>query len=295
MGLLTAPVNSLTDYQAEYDGLLLGAGTAYDLPPDLPFLNLPPVKVEDDEREGADGAVSAPDYAGTATWTTDIEVWAQGTAAFGAAVTAFRQTMRIRAVDAPFWFKLPGLAVQGIGLKVINRSVPVSNLWSQLAACSVQWRAVQPRLQSVVRTALLQPSTASSGMHFPLHSPTSGSGTALDFGVAATGPSTAAVTNAGNTDAPIAVAVAGPTPGGFTITLDGHAVTYAGALAAGDVVTLDYDTNTAWLSSSGTTAVDRTYLLTSRDFTLVPAAGRSTVAFTAGSGTATVSSADIWR
>jgi hypothetical protein len=130
-----------------------------------------------------------------------------------------------------------------------------------------------------------------SGLTFPLFAPASGTYTspgALDFGATATGSSSGTLTNAGNTPAWPVVVVSGPCTG-FSVILDGNIVTYAQAIPAGQTVTLDYRAGTATLTGN----IDRTYALTARQFSSVAAS--SSVFYSAATGNATVTVADIWR
>ena len=48
VGYLGSPINILTDYQVEFNGLLMGPGTAYDIPPVWNFLDLAALKTMDE-------------------------------------------------------------------------------------------------------------------------------------------------------------------------------------------------------------------------------------------------------
>lgn len=295
--LLSGPVNALTDFQAEFNGLLMGPGTPYDFPPSLDWLDMPAVKTMDQARTGADGSWSGPDFADVRTITATVEIKAAPVSAFEAACVAYLQHFPVQTTDRPLWMKLPGFPIMGIGARVSKRTLPIDIGFElgTIATAAVQWRAPNPAWQSVARSASLQPGTATSGLHFPLFLPYSGSGTYLDFGTTSQAATSATLTNAGNTPARPYVTVSGPILGGFTVAIDGHPVTYSADLASGDIVTIDYATGRATLSSGGSAAVDRTYLLTARNFTSIPAGGSSTVTFGAASGTCTVTTADLWR
>lgn len=298
MVYLTGPVHTLTDMQVEYNGLLMGAGTPYELPAPWTFLDLPPVKTMDQARTWADGSWSGPDFGDVFLPQVPVEIMAAGGMSFGDAVNRFRNTFTIQAAPQGLWVKLTGLPLQGITAKVAQRSIPIDEsfgLGTHATGCMVQWRCPHPVWQSVPRTTTLLPPASSGALHYPLFSQWDGNTEALDYAITKTGPSAATLSNAGNTDAWPVVAVSGPSTGGFTITLDGNTVTYGTALATTDVVTIDYGQGRAYLSSGGSAGSDRTYLLTVRNFTPVPAGTSSQISFTATGGSATVTTVDAWR
>ncbi|WP_043993548.1 hypothetical protein [Leifsonia xyli] len=76
MGYLTGPVNTLADYQVEFNGFLMRPGTAYDLPPGCDFFDMAAIKTMDQQRVWADGSWSGPDFAGVLTPTLPMNVHA---------------------------------------------------------------------------------------------------------------------------------------------------------------------------------------------------------------------------
>jgi hypothetical protein len=298
MGYISGPVNSLTDFQVEFNGFLMGAGTSYGVPPLWDFLDLAPIKTMDEPRIWADGSWSGPDYADVLTPTFDVEISGTSDATFAANVAAFRNAFTAMSAPAPLWVKLPQLAPFGIPAKVSKRAVPVDITWGQLSIASLQFRVTDPVWQSVVRSASLTASaSALSGMVFPLFNWATGTYAtpgALDFGSTVIAASAVTLTNAGNAPAWPYVVVTGPCPGGFTLILDGNQVVYGQDVASAATVVVDYKSGTAQVSRN-TPAVDRTYVLTSRQFTPVNAEGSSIFLFSATSGTAVVSTADMWR
>ena len=290
--LLNGPTHTLTDFQAEYAGLLMGDGTPYGLPPGLDWLDLPPLKTMDQARDWADGSWSGPDFTDVRTITATLEISPTVGTTFRAACTAFLTAITAGSHDLPFWMKLPGFPVLGIGAKVAKRSLPIDIGFElgTLATAAVQWRAVNPQWQSLPRSTTLIPvGAAPSGMRFPLFTV----GGIISFGATGTSASTAVLQNAGNAPAWPLITMQGPCSG-FTVTLDGNPVTYGAAIATGQSVTLDYATGRATLVATGATpGVDRTYNLTSRRFS--PVIATSTIALAADGGSATVTIADLWR
>jgi hypothetical protein len=297
MGYLSGPVNSLTDFQVEYAGLLMGPGTPYGLPPTWTFLDSAPARTTDTARAWGDGSWSGPDFADTATWQLPIEISPIPGIPFAAAVMQLRAVLAISQASRPLWVKIPGMALQGIRAKCTQRSIPIDHGFElgTLAVGAVQWRAPNPVWQSMPRANTLSPATNAAGLGFPLFTAYTGTGAVLDYGVTAAAPYAAVLTNSGNTAAAPVAVVSGPTAG-FQLAVDGHIVAYSDTLSGTDQVTVDWATGRAYLSAAGSSPVDRTYLLTARDFTgLVPPSGSATVTYAGTGGTAVVTSADLWR
>jgi hypothetical protein len=300
MGYIVGPVNSLTDYQIEFDGFLMGAGTQYGLPPAWEFLDLAPLKTMDEARDWADGSHTGPDFADVFTPAINVEITGATAADFAPNVVAFRNKFTAQTIAKSLWVKLPGIEPFGIAAKVNKRAIPIDSTWGQLAIASLQWRIVDPIWQSTTRSTTLAASgSAVSGMVFPLFSFATGtyaSPGVLDFGSSATSSSGAILTNTGNADAWPYVVVSGPIVGGFTLILDGQTVTYSDDVPSASTVIVDYKSGTAQLVTGGG-SVDRTYKMTARNFTAVPAEESATLLllFSAASGSAVVSIADMWR
>lgn len=294
LGYLGAPINILTDYQIEFNGLLMGPGTAYDIPPVWNFLDLAALKTMDQARVWADGSWSGPDFADVLLPSIPLEVKGSTAALFTAAVQALQAAFVPQLVAAPLWVKLPGMPAMGIAAKTNKRSIPIDLTWNgNFSQAAVQWRCPDPVWQSVSRSTTLAASgTSVSGLAFPLFTPASGSYVQpgfLDFGSVAVSSSSGTVTNSGNTPAWPVVVLSGPTTVPATILIDGNAVTYSQPIPAGQSVTIDYKSGYAFLTGN----VDRTYALTSRMFSAVSYS--SPVFYTADGGYATVTVADVSR
>ena len=293
MGYLTGPVNVLTDYTVEYNGLLMGGTSAYEIPPAWNFLDMAALKTMDQARTWADGSWSGPDFSDVLLPDMPLEVTASSTVTFNAAVAALRSIFLPQLSAQPLWVKLPGMAAMGIAAKVNKRVIPIEMSWiGGFSTAAVQWRCPDPVWQSVPRTVSLAANGATvSGLSYPLFVPASGtyvSPGALDFGSTAVATSSATLTNSGNSPAWPVVVVTGPAPS-FTIILDGNTVAYGQAIPAGQTVTIDYKSGLATLTGN----LDRTYALTARNFTAVTVT--SSVLYSASSGTATVTVADMSR
>lgn len=294
MGYLTGPVNSLIDFQVEFNGLLMGPNTAYDIPPVWEFLDLAALKTMDQARTWADGSWSGPDFADVLLPGMSIEVKGATAALFASAVAALRTTFSPMLTPVPLWVKLPGMAAMGIPAKTNKRQIPIDMTWNgNFSQAAVQWRCPDPVWQSLPRSIVLSAAgTAVSGLVFPLFAPASGGYVqpgALDFGSTSTSSWSGTLTNSGNTPAWPVVVIAGPTTVPATILIDSNPVTYGQVVPAGQAVTIDYKTGRATLTGG----VDRTYALTSRMFSAVSSS--SPVFFNADGGSATVTIADVSR
>ena len=293
-GYLGSPVNTLTDYQVEFNGFLMGPGTAYDIPPVWNFLDLAALKTMDQARVWADGSWSGPDFADVLLPSMSIEVKGATAALFTAAVQALRAAFGPMVVTAALWVKLPGMPVMGIPAKTNKRNIPIDLTWNgNFSQAAVQWRCPDPVWQSIPRSIVLAASGSSvSGLTFPMFNVVAGTyvvpGVA-DFGAAGTSSSSGVLTNSGNTPAWPVAAITGPTTVPATVIVDGNAVTYSQPIPAGQTVTIDYRSGYASLTGS----VDRTYALTSRMFSAVSSS--SSVLFSADGGSATVTVADVSR
>lgn len=288
MSYIAPPVHTLADFQLEYNGLLMGNGTSYYLPPDgsWAFLDMAALKTMDEQRTWADGSWSGPDYADVLLPAVTLHVDAGDPTTFAGLVTALMGALGPQQTAVPLWVKLPAMDPIGVGAKINKRHLPQTNLWSTHAEGELQFRCPDPLWQGPARTVTLTASGASaSGMTFPLFTAVP---KVLDYGTTGVSTSTATLTNAGNTPAwPLAV-VAGPAPG-FSIIIDGNLVTYTDTVPAGQTVTVDYEAGTATLTGG----LDRTIKLSSRQFSAVTSS--SSVFFSAASGTATLTIADFWR
>ncbi len=300
MSYLSAPVHNLTDFQIEFNGLLMGTGTPFKFPPTWAFLDMAALKTMDQPRTWADGSWSGPDFSDVLLPGLDLIVKAPDPTSFASALATLRNAFSPQANALPLWVKIPGFDAIGIPAKTNQRHIPIPPAPVTFSQASVQFRCPDPAWQSVPRSVLLAASgSVASGLVFPMFTPASGTYTppnaGADYGSTVVAASSAILSNAGNTPAWPLVVVAGPCPG-FTINIDGNLVTYGQAIPAAQTVTVDYETGLATLTGD----IDRSYAFTSRQFSPVPAAsngapGTSSVFFTATTGTATVTVADVSR
>ena len=299
MTYLTGPVNTLTDFQCEYDGLLMGPNTAYGIPP-FQLLDMAAIKTMDTARIGGDGSWSGPDFADVLTFPLDIEVFGSPQSVFDAAAQALENVLFPRTAARGFWYKLPNRPARGIPAKPTKRHLPVDITWERgLSIAAAEFRAPDPRWQSAPRsTTIAAGTTQRGGLVFPLFKRLSGPNGKLDFG--STGSSSSqTLANSGNTDAWPYVVITPPGAGlnGFSVSVAGHTVTYSGTVGSGQQVVLDFYAGLAGLINAGdlTSLVDRTYLLTARDWWPIPARSSAVLAFYAAGGSAAATIADMWR
>lgn len=297
MGYLNGPVNTLADFQLEFNGLLMGAGTPYDMPPTWHLMDMAPIKTMDASRVWADGSWSGPDYADVLLIDLPVTVAASDAETFTAAVNALAMVCVPQTSTAALWFKLPNQVARGISAKTNKRVLPIDLGWPRISDGAIQFRCPDPAWQSIPSTVTLSPSgQAVSGLSFPLFAPASGTYTspgALDFGFTASGsssPSLATLTNTGNSPAwPVVVLGASSAP--VSVVIDGNYVTYGAAIPSGSSVTIDYKAGTATISGG----VDRTYALTARNFTPVTSSSSAIFVAAPSSAACTITTANVWR
>ena len=113
VGYLGSPINNLADYQVEFNGLLMGPGTAYDIPPVWNFLDLAALKTMDQSRVWADGSWSGPDFADVLLPSMAVEVKGATAVSFAAALQALMAAFAPMLAPAPLWVKLPQMPTNG--------------------------------------------------------------------------------------------------------------------------------------------------------------------------------------
>lgn len=296
MAFIAGPVNALTDFQLEYGGFLMGPGTNFGVPPTWSVFDMASVKAMDTQRTWNAGSWSGPDFPDVLLPAFDIEIWANDSATFAAAVLAYRQAMAPGLV-VPLWVKVPRFDPIGILAKPNRRSIPIDLPWGQLSLASLEFRCPDPTWQGITKAlALAASGAAASGLVAPLGATAAGGTGVLDAGSSVATPYTGTIAQQGNAPCWPVVTVTGPVTGPFTITVDGNAVTYSGSLTAGRSLVIDYAKGLATTDDG----VDRTPLLTARNFSpLAPATWQanaaSSVTFAGTGGTALVQYADQWR
>lgn len=239
------------DWQIDWNGFLLGPGTAYDLVRLDGWIDSPGLTNGAAARSSRHGSWAGAVRAQARTVTATLEIVAEP--GMGQAIRALRAATRIvrGASEAPLAIRCDGETLVA-NAKFGGRIVPVDQPYSMGFAptATVQWWCADPRLfelneQSVTIGA---PTGGSDGLTYPLTYP-------LVYGVAAT-PSNATCTNTGNEATNPTVEFTGPilTPRLINSTL-GRALEFGIDLLAGQTLTVDTDRGTVLLN--GTT--DRLY------------------------------------
>ncbi|WP_147525124.1 phage tail family protein [Cellulomonas timonensis] len=261
---------TLSDWQGQIDGLLIGDGTPYQIVELAGPDGHPPVLSDDEPYPTSDGEFSGDDTMSARTITLQLEVMADMGVTYRDALTALRWACRPkRVVDA--WFRLPTWDTpRRARVKVRRFDIPTDREYEMgLATADLQLRAPDPVLYGpdttdVLVTGFAQPA---GGLRFPLY--TNGAGVVsgvLDYGPpSATGRLT--VSNPGTADVAPVFAITGPVPPqGFDLvrTDTQQRIRFADPIATGATVTIDSADGTATISGGG----DRGGRLTYRDWWL---------------------------
>lgn len=117
------------DWQVEYNGLLLGDGTEFDLVEIDGFLDLPEVRSSDRTLLLRDGVAPGRDNLGGRSVTLTVDVWPSDPSTLGAKIAAFQAAFSIQH-DAESLLNLQIPAVAGGGLRQFScrtrrRSAPL--------------------------------------------------------------------------------------------------------------------------------------------------------------------------
>jgi hypothetical protein len=273
------------DGQAEWRGLLLGAGTRYRLTDLEGWLDLDETRDGDVDLDNEHGAQPGQLLAArrVVTWSGHIA----GRAGFADAVLRLRSacTLDENPVEEP-------LVIQTAGVKhlayarCVRRKIPQNMEWvSSLTRFVVQWRATNPR---VLRLPMLTPQatppvSGGNGLRFPLRFP-------LMFGSTPAG-GVLVLPNDGGAHAQPVWRITGPCPGPRITNADtGARLWFDGdyTVPAGQYVDLSIQDKSVLLyASASSRGVSRSNRLAVREwFTLPP--GTTRVRFDSVDGTGTL-------
>lgn len=276
----------LTDWQLSFNGLTLGAGTAYGINDMRGFDDLPDLRTSDTPRPSDHGLYPGSDFAGGRTVEVALIVTAATDAAFRAAIQALEDATVLRAAEAALSFQKPGMAAaRRVNVRPRRRSIP--NDWDhvfRIGRVVLQFAATDPR---VYDDALSTGSTAAA---------TSGGGRTYDrtynLTYAAGGAGgTITATNAGNFASRPTARIDGPvTDPRIENVTAGKYLQFSGlTLAAGEWLDIDFANRTVLLNG---TASRYNYLTSTSSFwELAP--GASQINFTSGSATGSLTL--TWR
>lgn len=282
-----------SDFQWEFDGLLLGAGTPYGITAAPGFMDLSGTRANFTPRARAHGGFTEPHFGGGAVLDLEFDISATSATSFQAAVLALEANTYPQPTTRPLWFQLPGHGLRTMQVQCIRRTVPldVPFVFGLVVKAALQFYAPDPLKYGATITASTGLPTTSGGLVYPLSYP-------LAYGTTATGRITAQ--NVGSAATYPVFTVTGPQDAaGFQITSveDGITLQYNGPLGATDQVVIDTHTGSVLLNGS-----DRRQLLSFGGiWPSIPAAslsgtpGTRTFAFsTLGSYQAAASLAASW-
>ena len=253
------------DFQIDFDGLLMGAGTPYGVSMWGGFLDMPAVRSQTTSRPKARGAFLTPDYDDGKLYDVDVDITSQAGIAFSDAVAAMAAGTYPQETLRPLRFRLPNMGVRVTLVQCRRRVIPVELAYefglSQKAA--LQWFAPDARQYG---PAVLLPAglrSGGTGVSFPLVFP-------LSFGVPPSG-GRVTFTNTGSAPTEPVITVTGPLLSGFEITYleTGRRLRYTATVGTDLVLDCAQGTCT-------TQGQERAPFLTVREWFSVPAGASAT-------------------
>lgn len=266
------------DWQQEYNGLLLGDGTTFELIEGSNWFGWPAVTSSTVNRMGAHGGIpgrhSLPAKTFAATW----DIKASDEATFKARRQAFSSAFAVRTEatdEQPFVFRVEDTLYQ-IKCRPIDQSIPLNNDFARLyTVAAVRFEASWPLVQSLLeKSVTLNIATTTAGLTFPLVFP-------LVFG-AGTGGS-ASVVNVGTAPSPWRATISGDTPNPkITHVESGKFIEFSGlTVAAGDLLEIDSFNKTVLLNGVSS----RRSYMTAASSWFELRSGTNTIQFSSGGAT----------
>jgi hypothetical protein len=260
------------DYQWEFDGLLMGEGTPYDVSLAGGFLDLSGVRANQTQRTRAHGGYTEPMFAGGAILDLEMDIMATASTTFAAAVAALQAGTYPQVGTRPIWWQVPGFGVLTMQVQCLHRVIPLELSYAVgfVAKAALQFYAPDPLKYGPPLTGTTGLPVTSGGLVYPLAYP-------LAYGSSTTGRISAV--NVGSAPVSPVFTVAGPIDAaGFQITAveDGITLQYNGPLGATDSVVVDTRTGSVVLNGTA----DRRGLLSFSSWPSIPAASTRTFAFT---------------
>jgi len=237
-----------SDWELEYNGLLMGGDTAYSLSTVSGLLDLPDIKSGDQGRLRRHGLHAGDDFLGGRAVTVEFEVYGEDDAAFEAAMESLLDATVPAGPEIGLAFQLPGVAD---GTKALvyarprKRSVNMDTSYLyKLPTVTVEFFAVDPRIYSSQESSsAVAVATTSGGLEFDA-SPD------LTFGTTGEG-GTFNAENAGHFPAGITFRIDGPcsNPRIVNQTLD-KTIEIDMTLAAGEYILVDTADRTVLLGGT---------------------------------------------
>jgi hypothetical protein len=259
MAFPTTAAPTLSNFQAQFNGLTLGPGTGYQVTGITGLGDLPAVRTSDVNRPRDHGMFVGLNFMGGRDITYDFWANPAGTGLTLQAMMENLSTAVLPSVstELPLWVQLPNLPCLGSMSRVIKHTLAMDIDYSasQLGKPSVMWHSTDPRLYST-------PSTSTVGLPAPLGGLTFNATPNFTFGGGGTFGSIVAVNN-GNVEMRPTFVISGGASGvtvpvvqnvttGWILTFSNPGGTGV-TLNAGDTLTVDTDLRTILYTASGST------------------------------------------
>jgi hypothetical protein len=148
----TAP--TLNNWQAQFNGLTIGAGTPYDLN-GIEGLDLPAIRSGDTSRPRSHGEWMGLDLLAGREITIVGDFVSDGTSLQHAAEALGTAFAPGALTELPFWIQMPNLPILGMMVRTRKRNVPVDLGYSvsALAQMTIQLHATDPRLYAAAQSS----------------------------------------------------------------------------------------------------------------------------------------------
>lgn len=240
---------TLSAFQFQYAGVLLGDTTPYNVIKVQGLKDLPPFRTADQDRGRDHGQWIGNNYAAGRSVIVDMEVTSQdGTdATFWGNVASLDSATALTQTESPLVFLLPGMSGQRrINARPRRRVMPVDMPYQfHVAAASVEFYATDPRIYDDTLTQFTIPvGVPASGLSFNA-TPN------FTFGTGGTTGVVNAV-NAGNIATRPVVVISGPVDNPtIENTTAGLHLTFSLSLLSTDTLTVDLDAKSVLLNGTG--------------------------------------------
>jgi hypothetical protein len=224
------------DWQIQLGGLLLGAGTPYEIDADTGLVgwdDLPGMDTSDVPRPAAPGSYPGDIYPSSRVVTVLMSVHGDGPG-HAANIAALRATTTATlAGETPLTVRLAGQALTA-GVRCLQRSIPtgVNYAAGRTPKAMIQLIATDPRRYTASASAETAPPAAVGGITWPVTWP-------LVWAPGATG-GTATVVNTGDYPTPVTITLRGPLTTPAVYRQDtGDVLELTTTMSAGDVAVFD--------------------------------------------------------
>jgi hypothetical protein len=283
-----------TDWEMEYNGLLIGGDTAFAIAQIDGLLELPDIDTGDVTYASRHGVAAGNDWMRGRTIRLTLEVYGSTPEELSTRMNELTTAFAPAIGETPLAFMIPGIA-GGVKVqteaRVRRRSSPINREWYyNIPIVTIELYATSPYLEAGgsegLTTATLSLPVVSGGVEFDAE---------FDLGFGTVGTSgTVAVTNSGASDMYPTIDITGPVTNPVVTNLTtGEWWGYTGTVSSGDTLTVDTKARTVLMNGSA----NRYYLMTagSEFFSLDP--GSSTLRYNADAytaSTATITARSAW-